>query len=105
MPLQRRMPKRGFLNRFKKHFELVSLKELSAFESGAMVDPEAMKKAGLIRMRADGVKVLSDGEIGKALTVRAHGFSKKAKEKIEAAGGKVEVLSSVRCVKKPVKEG
>ena len=92
MPLQRRMPKRGFLNFSRQEFAIVHLGDLGVFEAGAVVDLGAMKKAGLVRKHADRVKVLSDGEPGKALTVRAQGFSQKAKEKIEAAGGKAEVI-------------
>ncbi len=92
MPLQRRLPKRGFTSMNKKVYALVNLRDLDAFEAGSVVDLEALGKAGLVGSLKDGVKVLADGEISKALTVQAHKFSKTAAEKIEAAGGKVEVL-------------
>lgn len=92
MPLQRRLPKRGFTSLNKKVYALVNLRDLDVFEVGAVVDVEALGKAGLIGGVKDGVKILADGELGKALTVQAHKFSKSATEKIEAAGGKAEVL-------------
>ena len=92
MPLQRRLPKRGFTSLNKKVYALVNLRDLDAFDAGAVVDVEALGKAGLISGVKDGVKILADGEISKALTVQAHKFSKSAAEKIEAAGGKAEVL-------------
>jgi len=92
MPLQRRLPKRGFTSLNKKVYALVNLRDLDAFEAGAIVDIEALGKAGLISSVKDGVKILADGDISKALTVQAHKFSKSAAEKIEAAGGKAEVL-------------
>lgn len=92
MPLQRRLPKRGFTSLNKKVYALVNLRDLEVFEAGAVVDVEALGKAGLIGGVKDGVKILADGELGKALTVQAHKFSKSATEKIEAAGGKAEVL-------------
>ncbi len=92
MPLQRRLPKRGFTSRNPKIYELVNLRDLDQFEAGSVVDLEALGQAGLIGDVKDGVKVLADGELNKALTVQAHKFSKTAAEKIEAAGGKVEVL-------------
>ena len=92
MPLQRRLPKRGFTSLNKKVYALVNLRDLDAFEAGTVVDIEALGKAGLIGGVKDGVKILADGDIGKALTVQAHKFSKSAADKIEAAGGKAEVL-------------
>lgn len=94
MPLQRRIPKRGFNNVFAKDFSIVNIGEIGKrFESGALVDAEALLAAGLIsRMGRDGVKVLGRGEIPVALTVRATSFSKSAAEKIAAAGGSVEVI-------------
>ena len=92
MPLQRRLPKRGFTPLTKKVYALVNLRDLDGFEAGAVVDLEAYGKAGLIREIGDGVKILGDGELNKALTVKAHKFSKSAQQKIEAAGGKVEVI-------------
>jgi len=92
MPLQRRLPKRGFTSLNKKVYALVNLRDLDVFEAGSVVDTEALGKAGLINDVKDGVKILADGDLGKALTVQAHKFSKAAAEKIEAAGGKAEVL-------------
>ncbi len=92
MPLQRRVPKRGFTSLNKKVYNLVNLRDLDAFEAGTVVDVEQFGKAGLITDMKDGIKVLADGELTKALTVQAHKFSKSAVEKIEAAGGKTEVI-------------
>ena len=92
MPLQRRLPKRGFTSLNKKVYALVNLRDLDAFDAGSVIDIEALGKAGLIGSVKDGVKILADGELSKALTVQAHKFSKSAAEQIEAAGGKAEVL-------------
>lgn len=93
MPLQRRLPKRGFSNaRFAKVYNVVNVADLSRFDAGTVVDLEALKAAGLIRRPLDGVKILGNGDINVGLTVRAHAFSKSAVEKIEAAGGKAEVI-------------
>lgn len=92
MPLQRRLPKRGFTSLNKKVFALVNLRDLEMFDAGSIVDIEALGKVGLIGGVKDGVKILADGELSKALTVQAHKFSKSAAAKIEAAGGKAEVL-------------
>ncbi len=92
MPLQRRLPKRGFTNTAKKVYVLIKLQDLDRFEAGSVVDIEALGQAGLLSKIVDGVKVLGNGELGKALTVKAHKFSKSAVEKIEAAGGKAEVI-------------
>jgi large subunit ribosomal protein L15 len=92
MPLQRRLPKRGFTPLSKKVYSLVNLRDLDVFEAGSVVDLAAFGKAGLVKEVLDGIKVLGDGELTKALTVQAHKFSKSAQAKIEAAGGKVEVL-------------
>ncbi len=92
MPLQRRLPKRGFVSNNKKVYSLVNLRDLDAFEAGTVVDIEAFAKAGLVSAIKDGIKVLADGELTKGLTVQAHKFSKAAVEKIEAAGGKAEVI-------------
>ncbi len=92
-PLQRRMPKRGFTNIFKPEFTIINLKQLNdRFEKGAVVTPEALVESGLVKNVRDGVRILGNGEIKKALTVKAHGFSKSAAEKIAAAGGQVEVI-------------
>ena len=92
MPLQRRIPKRGFVSRNKKVYSLVNLRDLEIFADGSVVDLEQYGKSGLVGKIRDGIKILADGEISKALTVQAHKFSKSAAAKIEAAGGKVEVL-------------
>lgn len=94
MPLQRRLPKRGFTNVFAKDFSVVNIGEIAKrFEGGAVVDAEALVTSGLVsRLGRDGVKVLGRGEIEVALTIRATSFSKSAAEKIAAAGGQVEVV-------------
>jgi len=92
MPLHRRLPKRGFTNIFKKEIVNVSLEDLNQFEQGTVVTPELLVEAGLIKSVKDGVKILANGELDKALTVQVHGCSKAAAEKIAAAGGKVEVI-------------
>jgi len=92
MPLQRRLPKRGFTSINKKVYSLVNLKDLEIFDAGTVVDAEVLSKAGLVGKIVDGIKILGDGEIAKGLTVKAHKFSKSAAEKIEGAGGKAEVI-------------
>lgn len=93
MPMQRRMPKRGFKNIFRLNVEEVNLDVLeSAFEAG-VVDPDMMRARGVVPRRAEIIKVLGRGELSKAFTVKAHRFSKSAIQKIEAAGGTVEVLA------------
>ncbi len=91
MPLHRRLPKRGFTNIFKKEYELVNLEKLAALGE-TEVTPEVLLKAGLVK-KGVSVKVLGDGELKSAITVRAHKFSKSAQEKIVKAGGKAEVLA------------
>ena len=93
MPLQRRVPKRGFNNIFAKEIVIVNVADLEArFEAGAVVDVASLIEAGLVKKELDGVKVLGNGELTKALTVKAHAFSESAKAKIEAAGGTAEVI-------------
>ena len=93
MPLQRRLPKRGFNNIFRTEYAVVNLSSLEErFENGAVVDAESLKACGLSKKELDGVKVLGKGEITKALTVKVAAISESAKAKIEAAGGKAEVL-------------
>ena len=93
MPLQRRLPKRGFNNIFAKEIAIVNVAALDKrFEDGATVDIEALKATGLIKKELDGVKVLGNGEIAKKLTVQVNAYSDSAKAKIEAAGGKAEVI-------------
>ena len=92
IPLYRKLPKRGFKNRFAKVYTTVNLSALNRFEDGAVVDYEALLAAGLARKADDGLKVLGNGELSKKVTVRAAAFTATAKEKIEAAGGKCEVV-------------
>ena len=93
MPLQRRIPKRGFNNIFAKEIVAVNVGTLERkFENGATVDINALVEAGVVKGSFDGVKILSNGSLTKSLTVKATAFSKSAKEKIEAAGGKAEVV-------------
>ena len=92
MPLYRRLPKRGFKNIFAKESSEVNVEQLNRFEDNAVVDPVALVEAGILKNVLDGVRVLGSGELSKALTVRAQGFTKGAQQKIEAAGGKVEVI-------------
>jgi large subunit ribosomal protein L15 len=93
MPLFRRMPKRGFTNaRFKKHYTLVNIESLEAFDAGEVVDLEAVLDKGLSRKTGEMLKVLGQGELSKELTIKAHKFSKSAQSKIESAGGTVEVI-------------
>lgn len=92
MPLQRRIPKRGFNNIFATEYAIVNVSDLAAFEAGAVVDAQALVEKGLVKKVCDGVKVLGNGELNIALTVKAAAFSKSAKEKIEQAGGKTEVI-------------
>lgn len=92
MPMQRRLPKRGFTPLERKVYALVNLRDLDLFEAGSVVDTAALGKAGLINKVRDGVKILGDGDLSKAITVQATKFSKSAVEKIEAAGGKAEVI-------------
>jgi len=91
MPLQRRLPKRGFRNPFRRVFSVVNLRDLAGFPAGAVVDVAALRERGLTKRRQP-VKVLGEGELAHALTVRVHGFSERAKERILAAGGSAEVV-------------
>lgn len=92
MPLHRRLPKRGFTNIFKKEFAVINVTDLEKFESGSTVDPAALVDKGLLKGRRDGVKLLGQGEISVPLTVKLNAISRVAREKIEAAGGTVEVI-------------
>jgi len=93
MPLFRRMPKRGFTNaRFRKHYTLVNIESLEAFDAGEVVDLKAVLDKGLSRKTGDMLKVLGQGELSKELTIKAHKFSRSAQSKIESAGGTVEVI-------------
>jgi large subunit ribosomal protein L15 len=93
MPLQRRLPKRGFRNPFRKEFEVVNLQGLGRFAAGSVVGPAELAEAGLAARNAKRIKILGKGTIEHALTVRAHGFSEAAKAAIEAKGGSVEVIA------------
>jgi large subunit ribosomal protein L15 len=93
MPLFRRIPKRGFSNQpFKKDYTIVNLEKLTVFDADAVITPEVLKEEGIIKRIGDGVKILARGELDRALTIKAHKFSGSAVEKIEAAGGKAEVI-------------
>ena len=93
MPLHRRIPKRGFTNApFRKEFACVNLGRLEVFEAGTIVTPELLMRQGIVRKLRDGLKVLADGQLTKALTVHAHRFSGKAQERIAALGGKAELI-------------
>lgn len=93
MPLVRRIPKRGFNNIFAKEYATINVSDLNKFVDGTVVDAELLKASGLVKKLCDGVKVLGDGELtSKNLTVKAVKFTKTAQEKIEKAGGKVEVM-------------
>jgi ribosomal protein L15, bacterial/organelle len=92
LPLYRRLPKRGFNNKFAKNYSIVNIAALDRFEDGAVVDYAKLLDSGLVEKSKNGLKILGNGEIGKKLTVRASIFSASAKEKIEAAGGACEVV-------------
>jgi len=92
MPLVRRVPKRGFTNPFAREWAIINVKDLERFEPHTVVTPELLREAGLIKKVKDGVKILGDGEISKPLIVRVHAASKQAIAKVEAAGGRVEVI-------------
>ena len=92
MPLQRRVPKRGFNNIFAKEIVAINVEVLNRFEDGAVVDAQAIKDMGIIKNTRDGVKFLGRGEVTKKVTVKATAFSESAKAKIEQAGGKAEVI-------------
>lgn len=92
-PLQRRLPKRGFTNIFKKEYVEINLVQLEdRFEAGAVITPEILVESGLVKNVRDGIRILGNGELTKSFTIRAQGFSKSAVEKITAAGGQVEVI-------------
>ncbi|HCX03847.1 MAG TPA: 50S ribosomal protein L15 [Clostridiales bacterium] len=92
MPLYRRLPKRGFTNIFQKEYAIVNLETLNQFDDNEEVTVELLLENKIIKKELDGLKILGNGEINKKLTVKAHKFSKTAKEKIEAVGGKAEVI-------------
>jgi large subunit ribosomal protein L15 len=92
MPLYRRIPKRGFTNIFGKTYEIINIDDLNTFEAGTVVTPAMLEEAGFVKQVKNGVKVLGDGTLEKNISVQAQKFSKTAVEKIEAAGGKAEVI-------------
>lgn len=92
MPMQRRLPKRGFKNPFRKEYSIINLRDLTRFPAGSVVDIQTLQSSGLLKRVRYGVKILGQGPISNPLTVRAHHFSLSARNKIEAAGGKVEVI-------------
>ena len=92
MPLTMRLPKRGFTNNFRKEYVAINVSRLDVFEDGATVGPVELIEMGIIKKIGDGIKIMGDGELNKKLTVQANKFTATAKEKIEAAGGKAEVI-------------
>ena len=92
MPLQRRIPKRGFNNIFAKNIIAVNVAALEVFEDGAEVTAETLAEKGIVKKTCDGIKILGNGSLTKKLTVKVNAFSESAKQKIEAAGGKAEVI-------------
>ncbi len=92
MPLYRRIPKRGFTNIFKKEWTIMNVEDLNIYEDGTEITPELLAAEGKVKQVKDGIKILGEGTLEKKLTVKAHKFSKAAIEKIEAAGGKAEVI-------------
>jgi large subunit ribosomal protein L15 len=92
MPIHRRLPKRGFTNIFKKDIAVINVRDLVRFDAGSVVDEAALVGAGLVNGRHDGIKLLGQGEITSALTVKINAVSRSAKEKIEAVGGTIEVV-------------
>ena len=92
MPLYRRLPKRGFTNIWGTEYTIINVEELNRFEAGTVITQEVLEEAGLVKQVKDGIKVLGQGTINVAVTVKADKFSKTAVEKIEAAGGKAEVI-------------
>ena len=94
MPLQRRLPKRGFRPPFKKRFVILHIKDLNRFPKDTVVEPDLLFQSGLLRKKGEAVKLLSDGDLQHPLTIRVHQASKAALQKVEAASGRVEVIGS-----------
>ena len=92
MPLHRRLPKRGFTNLFKKHYNIINIRDLNRFAPNSSLDMETLKEVRLIKRERDGVKLLGSGEISYPLNVKVHQASKTARQKIESAGGTVEII-------------
>jgi large subunit ribosomal protein L15 len=93
MPLHRRLPKRGFTNIFRKHYAVVNLRDLAEFNPAEIITPGVLMARGLVKQLGDGLKILGSGELKSPLQISAHIFSQSAREKIQKAGGKAEVLS------------
>ncbi|MBW1709296.1 MAG: 50S ribosomal protein L15 [Deltaproteobacteria bacterium] len=93
MPLQRRLPKRGFTNIFRKKYSLINLRDLARFEAGSVIGPEGLAAAGLIKKPTDQVKLLGHGKVDSPLTLKVHGVTASAKAAVEAVGGQVEIIS------------
>ena len=92
MPLQRRLPKRGFTNIFKKQYALVNIRDLGRFDSNTSLDVDDLKKAGLVKSSQTMVKLLGEGDVSRPIEITVHKASRTAREKIEAAGGRVEII-------------
>jgi len=92
MPLYRRLPKRGFFNKFSKKYVVMNVRDLEQFEEGTQVSPEFLLEAGLVRSMKDGLRILGEGELTRKVSVKAHHVTDSARKKIEAAGGNVEVV-------------
>lgn len=92
MPLQRRLPKRGFTNPFRKEFDVINVEDLMRFEPNANVDVDTLRNRGLIRKKSDGVKLLGRGDMKHPVVIKVDRVSKSAREKVEAAGGKIEII-------------
>jgi len=94
MPLARRLPKRGFTNIFRVEYQVVNVGQLASFESGSEIDPDLLRNRRLVRRKGDPVKILGGGDLALPLTVKAHAVSDAARRKIEAAGGKIELIGA-----------
>ena len=93
MPLYRRLPKRGFFNKFAKHYVVLNVRDLENFEEGTLVSSEYLLESGYVRTMKNGLRILGDGELTRKVSVKAHHVTESARKKIEAAGGNVEVVS------------
>ena len=93
MPLYRRLPKRGFFNKFAKHYVVLNVRDLESFEEGTVVSSEYLLESGYVRTMKNGLRILGDGELTRKVSVKAHHVTESARKKIEAAGGNVEVVS------------
>lgn len=92
MPLTRRVPKRGFKNKFRREWTIVNVERLNRFDDGTVITPHLLQECGVVKSVKEGVKILGKGDLKKELNVQAHSFSTQAKDKIEAAGGRAEVI-------------